>query len=246
MSRQEPQALCNALLLSSTRGACNNFAKFRYVMSDGPVYFSCGVKSHQKQIEDRLTDRMQCVREVCAPPSGMRLSHHQQQRDDTGDQKTNDFMKLYNSITREIRESTAREMRLRSEYSAMQRHQEELEDMLHNHGNLVEAVYERVHESARTTKSLQEKLAVLFRENKIALVLKWSPNCTSQSCSICLNAVDNPQSGGMLHCGHAFHNSCISEWVTQQQEGVGNPTCPLCRKDVRVESIIPKMAQLAE
>lgn len=242
MSRQEPQALCDALLLSSTRGACNNFAKFRFVMSDGPVYFSCGVKSHQKQIEDRRADGTQCVREVCAP-SGMRLNHHHHQQQD---QKTNDFMKLYKSITREISESSAREIRLRTEYSAMQRHQEELEDMMHNHGHLVEAVYERLHQSARTTKSLQEKLAVLFRENKISLVLKWSSNCASQSCSICLNAVDNPQSGGMLHCGHAFHNSCISEWVTQRQEGVGNPTCPLCRKDVRVESIIPKMAQLAE
>ena len=234
MSRQDP-ILCDALFASSTRGACTHYAKFRFVMSDGPVYYSCGMKSHQKQIEEKCTNEVQFVRELCSPTGG-RMGDYM-----NSDEKNENFMKMYKSLTRDINESVAREMRLRVEYTSMQRHQEELEDMMHNHGHLVEAVYERLHQSARITKTLQEKLSGLFRDNQISLALKWSPDCKSQACSICLNKNLSAQNGGTLHCGHAFHNECISKWVTQSRDGTGPPTCPLCRKNVRIESVIPKL-----
>jgi hypothetical protein len=39
-------------------------------------------------------------------------------------------------------------------------------------------------------------------------------------CSICCET----SADYITHCGHAFHNSCITEWAS-----ISN-TCPLCRE----------------
>lgn len=42
-------------------------------------------------------------------------------------------------------------------------------------------------------------------------------------CSICQNTGSDVRS---LVCGHAFHGSCISEWLTRKE------SCPVCRHDL--------------
>jgi hypothetical protein len=48
-----------------------------------------------------------------------------------------------------------------------------------------------------------------------------------EACSICqkeFKYTDNDS--GLLRCGHRFHETCISDWITI------NDTCPICRKKV--------------
>jgi len=45
----------------------------------------------------------------------------------------------------------------------------------------------------------------------------------NETCSICLDNYTHNQRVGILSCGHAFHNTCINQWLGYQN------TCPLCR-----------------
>jgi hypothetical protein len=45
-----------------------------------------------------------------------------------------------------------------------------------------------------------------------------------QECSICLDAIVMETTGSVsMACGHTYHMSCISRWLTT------TPTCPTCR-----------------
>jgi len=49
---------------------------------------------------------------------------------------------------------------------------------------------------------------------------------TDTNCSICQDSL--MESGTRIsHCGHVFHNTCISEWFTR------SVFCPMCRHDIR-------------
>lgn len=49
---------------------------------------------------------------------------------------------------------------------------------------------------------------------------------TDTNCSICQESL--LESGTRItHCGHVFHNTCISEWFTR------SVFCPMCRHDIR-------------
>ena len=47
-------------------------------------------------------------------------------------------------------------------------------------------------------------------------------------CTICLNMVD-PGPDTPLHCGHVFHEGCLTQWLAQP---VGMRGCPMCRAPV--------------
>ena len=53
-------------------------------------------------------------------------------------------------------------------------------------------------------------------------------------CSICLtNDVEHGVTGGVLRCGHTFHNRCISEWFVR-----GKFSCPCCRASADVLDLL--------
>jgi len=49
----------------------------------------------------------------------------------------------------------------------------------------------------------------------------------NQECCICMDT-DNIQPWVGLPCGHMFHTSCVSRWITTHH------TCPVCRFDMRI------------
>lgn len=51
-------------------------------------------------------------------------------------------------------------------------------------------------------------------------------DAATQNCSICQDSLSVTHTR-LTHCGHRFHNGCISEWFTQ------SVNCPLCRHDIR-------------
>ena len=44
-----------------------------------------------------------------------------------------------------------------------------------------------------------------------------------ENCAICLNPARKTRRTKELHCGHIFHNSCISKWKSA--------ACPVCRRN---------------
>jgi hypothetical protein len=50
-------------------------------------------------------------------------------------------------------------------------------------------------------------------------------------CAICQDSVSSATR--IRHCGHCFHNACISQWFTI------NTRCPVCRHDIRELTDIP-------
>ena len=51
-------------------------------------------------------------------------------------------------------------------------------------------------------------------------------SATTSNCAICQEAL-SPSHVRLTHCGHTFHNVCITEWFTRSVH------CPNCRHDVR-------------
>ena len=58
----------------------------------------------------------------------------------------------------------------------------------------------------------------------------------NETCAICLDDLsDNDRHIG-LKCGHVYHSSCIIAWFKSQIDNGNNPTCPLCKENVRVRT----------
>lgn len=51
----------------------------------------------------------------------------------------------------------------------------------------------------------------------------------NEECAICQDAMVVGQTSRRLPCQHAFHLSCVDTWFSLR------PTCPTCRRDVRME-----------
>lgn len=51
-------------------------------------------------------------------------------------------------------------------------------------------------------------------------------SATTSNCAICQESL-SPAHIRLTHCGHTFHNQCITEWFTRSVH------CPNCRHDVR-------------
>lgn len=57
-------------------------------------------------------------------------------------------------------------------------------------------------------------------------------SCDAQ-CPICLEEIKRGGRCAVYPCGHCFHASCSRKWLCKEAL---HPTCPLCRKDVRVKT----------
>ncbi|ORY45232.1 hypothetical protein BCR33DRAFT_196936 [Rhizoclosmatium globosum] len=56
-----------------------------------------------------------------------------------------------------------------------------------------------------------------------------------RECVICFSGYEAGEIVRQLHCGHEFHDECISKWMKSRNEGgQGKRTCPLCVSEVHV------------
>ncbi|KAM3086546.1 peroxisome biogenesis factor 10 [Clarireedia jacksonii] len=60
--------------------------------------------------------------------------------------------------------------------------------------------------------------------------MSWIKGDQNRKCTLCLEELKDPS---VLGCGHVFCWSCIGEWVREK------PECPLCRRDVLLQHILP-------
>ena len=49
-------------------------------------------------------------------------------------------------------------------------------------------------------------------------------NSSTSTCPICLDDFVLGEAGGQLHCGHLYHQDCISTWLRSDN------SCPTCRR----------------
>jgi hypothetical protein len=55
-------------------------------------------------------------------------------------------------------------------------------------------------------------------------------------CIICISEFVIDSDISVIHCGHMFHGDCLNDWLVN-----GNSTCPHCRYNASVETIVPKI-----
>lgn len=87
--------------------------------------------------------------------------------------------------------------------------------------------------------NVPRRLVAYDRENKnnnpklpYFITLPSSSKCNNEvECIICMRDGKNDYEGGMLKCGHYFHNKCISQWFDKSL------TCPCCRSVVDVSDL---------
>ncbi|KAF3764825.1 hypothetical protein M406DRAFT_239657, partial [Cryphonectria parasitica EP155] len=61
-------------------------------------------------------------------------------------------------------------------------------------------------------------------------LLGWIKGSSQRKCTLCLEELKDPAATG---CGHVFCWTCIGDWVREK------PECPLCRREVMVQHILP-------
>ena len=67
-----------------------------------------------------------------------------------------------------------------------------------------------------------------LRENE--KVMGWIKGAQNRKCTLCLEDLKDPS---VVSCGHVFCWECIGDWVREKAE------CPLCRRDVLAQHILP-------
>jgi peroxin-10 len=67
-----------------------------------------------------------------------------------------------------------------------------------------------------------------LRENE--KVMGWIKGVQNRKCTLCLEELKDPS---VVSCGHVFCWECIGDWVREKAE------CPLCRRDVLAQHILP-------
>lgn len=73
----------------------------------------------------------------------------------------------------------------------------------------------------------------LYKFYKVSRRLRSSPPVTQEEldaeevvCTICYETITRPDGTRRLHCSHAFHESCLRQWLEEHS------TCPYCRTDL--------------
>lgn len=61
------------------------------------------------------------------------------------------------------------------------------------------------------------------------------------TCAICIDTIEDDDDIRGLHCGHAFHASCVDPWLTSRRA-----CCPLCKADYYVPKPRPEGAEAEE
>ena len=61
------------------------------------------------------------------------------------------------------------------------------------------------------------------------------------ACAICIDTIEDDDDVRGLHCGHAFHASCVDPWLTSRRA-----CCPLCKADYYVPKPRPEGADAEE
>ncbi len=62
---------------------------------------------------------------------------------------------------------------------------------------------------------------------QIERAIQIQPASPETTCVICQEEIRTVNMSRIRHCGHCFHEECLSQWFTQ------NPRCPTCRHDIR-------------
>jgi hypothetical protein len=73
---------------------------------------------------------------------------------------------------------------------------------------------------------------VLDQDELDGLDTEMVTDCETDPCSICVEPYTTGQMTTLLPvCRHRFHEECIQQWLGQYA-----PTCPMCRRNVRLKS----------
>lgn len=80
-------------------------------------------------------------------------------------------------------------------------------------------------EVLETAETVQEEIQEVLTAGQCAGLSEHKP-AEDAVCSICCSRGD--EQWVKLQCGHAFHRSCATEWLSNHQA-----TCPLCRTAVK-------------
>jgi hypothetical protein len=84
------------------------------------------------------------------------------------------------------------------------------------------------------TSFLDNNVKVVIDKNKIKKIrnkqykfLSDNIKQMNKCCSICLDDYEPIHKVKVLPCNHAYHTTCITKWLTEQ-----NYKCPICRKEI--------------
>ena len=71
------------------------------------------------------------------------------------------------------------------------------------------------------------------RRDQLAVEALEEVHCADDHCAICFDDMDGADKVVKLPCGHCFHKSCATKWLTSQKACT---RCPLCNQKLANEA----------